>query len=459
MTNATNTKDNLKSKSLKLVEAENRLKELETKIAADRKRREIELQAALEQVRRETEAIKNQLSPQVVPLAQTPKISTIKSTDTQNVSPQTPSLSSSRIKYPKDLPQSALLLLRDLWYDLGYRDENFVEMQMEISRELDKADFARFEREMICNDLINARSEVKMLREEREQLIQRLELNRQNIDQLMKTEEKTYQTLLTERSTSTNQISELNEQVQALMIDRDHWKEKFIKLENQFKSQTNSWNERFNHLENQIQKEEKSKVALTLYLKSLEDRLRVDNIQKLNLASPMLSGVGGGIYGGAHQYPQPPITQNKSQDSSWIMNSADDEALKAKLNQRRMVIEEEKKLLDKENQLKTELNQLESKRLDLLKSNLSPRAFEKELDKLEMKHTNQDTQSPSNNNNTTNNSKDKTKTNNNNQDNKTKNKNKANKKEDNSNNNNQSKNNDQSSSKNKSKKDMIMDLF
>lgn len=60
----------------------------------------------------------------------------------------------------KELPESALFLLRDLWSHLGYTGDSFVEMQMEISRELDRADFARFEREMICNEVIGARTEV-----------------------------------------------------------------------------------------------------------------------------------------------------------------------------------------------------------------------------------------------------------------------------------------------------------
>ncbi|KAI9607967.1 hypothetical protein H4Q26_005418 [Puccinia striiformis f. sp. tritici PST-130] len=48
----------------------------------------------------------------------------------------------------------------------------------------------RFEREMVCSELIGARAGINKLREERTQILQRLDLNKETIAQLVETEER-----------------------------------------------------------------------------------------------------------------------------------------------------------------------------------------------------------------------------------------------------------------------------
>jgi len=59
----------------------------------------------------------------------------------------------------RELPEQALMVLRALWARLGYQADSFVDMQMEIAKELAHADFARFEREMLCNEIISLKQE------------------------------------------------------------------------------------------------------------------------------------------------------------------------------------------------------------------------------------------------------------------------------------------------------------
>jgi hypothetical protein len=107
-------------------------------------------------IRRDAEAIKQMKSRQKPLHSSTP--------NTPNPPKPLPSPSIPNSTGPargnKELPEAALFLLRDLWSHLGYNGDSFVEMQMEIGRELDRADFARFEREMLCNEVIGARAEV-----------------------------------------------------------------------------------------------------------------------------------------------------------------------------------------------------------------------------------------------------------------------------------------------------------
>jgi hypothetical protein len=60
----------------------------------------------------------------------------------------------------RELPDQAVMVLRGLWARLGYQANSFVEMQLEITKELAHADFAKFEREMLCNEVISLRQEV-----------------------------------------------------------------------------------------------------------------------------------------------------------------------------------------------------------------------------------------------------------------------------------------------------------
>lgn len=60
----------------------------------------------------------------------------------------------------KDLSPPALSLLKSLWAKIGYEGSAFSGMQVEISKELSRADFARFERQMLCNEILSLRQDV-----------------------------------------------------------------------------------------------------------------------------------------------------------------------------------------------------------------------------------------------------------------------------------------------------------
>jgi len=213
----------------------------------------------------------------------------------------------------KELPEPALFLLRDLWSHLGYTGDSFVEMQMEIGRELDRADFARFEREMICNEVIGARTEINMLREERAQLLKRLDLNRENINQLVETEERTFKTLMAERATSENVIRGLENEIKGLKAERQGAQEKIASLSSD------------------LERAEKARVAAVLYAKGAEDRAAAANATALAAVE---------VANRQRETAPTPAPPANPMASFWP--AADDEALKNKLKERILAVEEEK---------------------------------------------------------------------------------------------------------------------
>ncbi|KAI9617601.1 hypothetical protein H4Q26_012900 [Puccinia striiformis f. sp. tritici PST-130] len=279
-------------KSASLIAIEKKLIEVEARIATDRKRREAELKAAVDQARRDAESIK-QMKARQKPLQSS-------NPDSPNPPKPIPSPSIPNSTGPargnRELPEPALFLLRDLWSHLGYTGDSFVEMQMEISRELDRADFARFEREMICNEVIGARAEINMLREERTQLLKRLDLNRENISQLVDTEDRTYKTLMAERATSENGAQE-----------------------------------RIGSLSNELERAEKARIAAVLYAKGAEDRASAANATALAAVE---------VVNRQRETAPPPAPPVISTIPFWP--AADDEALKNKLKERILAVEEEK---------------------------------------------------------------------------------------------------------------------
>ncbi|PLW49773.1 hypothetical protein PCASD_01601 [Puccinia coronata f. sp. avenae] len=299
-------------KSAGLLEIEKKLLEVEARIAADRKRREIELKAAMDQAACDAEAIKQMKARQKSIQSSTPGTPNLAK---PNATPPNPNPTVSAARGTKELPEPALFLLRDLWSHLGYTGESFVEMQMEISRELDRADFARFEREMICNEVIGARSEINMLREERTQLLKRLDLNRENINQLVETEERTYKTLMAERATSENVIRGLEAEIRDLKAERQGAQERIASLSNE------------------LERAEKARIAAVLYAKGAEDRASAAN-------ATALAAVEVANRQRETAPPPPPPPPVNPMVAFWP--AADDEALKNKLKERILAVEEEK---------------------------------------------------------------------------------------------------------------------
>ncbi|WAQ91026.1 hypothetical protein PtA15_13A426 [Puccinia triticina] len=287
-------------KSASLILIEEKLREVEATIIADRKRREQELKAFVDQARRNGEAIRKMKSQQNSPK---PSIA-----DNSQPPEPNPSTLVPRTRDTKELPETILFLLRDLWSHLGYSGDSFVDMQMEISRELDQADFARFEREMICNEVIGARAEIHMLGEERTQLLKRLELNRENTCQLVETQERTYKTLMAERATSASVIRGLEKEIVDLKGEREDAQERIASLSNE------------------LERAGKNRIATMLHAKGAEDRASAATataLAALEMANHQRETAG----------PSKPTT-------SWA--AVDSDALKKKLKERILEVEEEK---------------------------------------------------------------------------------------------------------------------
>ncbi|EGG00477.1 uncharacterized protein MELLADRAFT_67790 [Melampsora larici-populina 98AG31] len=307
------------AKSAKLIAAEKKLEELEAQISADRKRREAELVAALDQARRDAEAIRQAKLASIRPLPHTtpstpiinPKPSPIQNLPNPTV-PVPVALGPGSARAAKDLPESALLLLRELWANLGYEGHGFVEMQMEIARELERADFARFEREMLCNEVISCKTEINMLREERSQLLRRLDLNRENINQLMTTEERTYKTLIAEREASQVTMARFEQEAKEAIAARD------VALGQAAMLQAD------------LERAEKARIAAVLYAKGAEDR-----------ATTAACAAAAAAEVATRRATAPPTP---ALPIYWSV--ADDEALKTKLQERKLAVQEEKLLAE-----------------------------------------------------------------------------------------------------------------
>ncbi|KAA1085840.1 hypothetical protein PGT21_021392 [Puccinia graminis f. sp. tritici] len=291
-------------KSASFIEIEEKLREVEARIIADRKRREEELKTFVEQARRDAEAIQKTKSQQK-PL--NPSDTTGPRLQKPLASPLIPNISSSP-RITREIPETSLFLLRDLWSHLGYYGESFVEMQMEISRELDRADFARFEREMICNEVIGTRAEINMLRDERTQLLKRLDLNRENTCQLIETQERTYKTLMAERVTSANIIRGLENEIR----DRN--------------AANQGARDRIATLSNELERAEQTRIATVLCAKGAEERASVAN-------ATALAAVQVANQQRDHVPPINPTTPSTAQGN---------EALKNKLKEQILAVEEEK---------------------------------------------------------------------------------------------------------------------
>ncbi|POW00865.1 hypothetical protein PSHT_12840 [Puccinia striiformis] len=248
-------------KSASLIAIEKKLIEVEARIATDRKRREAELKAAVDQARRDAESIK-QMKARQKPL--------------QSSNPDSPNP-------PKPIPSPSI----------PNSTGPAREMQMEISRELDRADFARFEREMICNEVIGARAEINI--------------------QLVDTEDRTYKTLMAERATSENVIRGLENENRDLKAERQ------------------GAQERIGSLSNELERAEKARIAAVLYAKGAEDRASAANATALAAVE---------VVNRQRETAPPPAPPVISTIPFWP--AADDEALKNKLKERILAVEEEK---------------------------------------------------------------------------------------------------------------------
>ncbi|KAH9818504.1 hypothetical protein DFH28DRAFT_1080902 [Melampsora americana] len=107
-------------------------------------------------------------------------------------SPMAPHLSSrAPVMIPvgenKDLSPTALSVLKSLWSKIGYEGSAFSGMQVEISKELSRADFARFERQML----------------------------------LIEAEDRTFKTLMSEREIAKSAIQSAQRGVEKIVLAKD----------------------------------------------------------------------------------------------------------------------------------------------------------------------------------------------------------------------------------------------
>lgn len=142
-------------------------------------------------------------------------------------SPMAPPPSSSRhpvmipVGQPKDLTPQASSLLKHLWAKIGYEGSAFSGMQVEISKELSRADFARYERQMLCNEILRLRHENQTVRYERDELHKRAIINQSNLSKVIEAEDRTYKTLMTERENTTNAIESARRGVEKLALAKE----------------------------------------------------------------------------------------------------------------------------------------------------------------------------------------------------------------------------------------------
>lgn len=152
-----------------------------------------------------------------------------------------------------------------------------------------------------------------MLREERTQLLKRLDLNRENINQLVETEERTYKTLMAERATSENVIRGLENEIKDLKAEREGAQEKIASLSSD------------------LERAEKARIAAVLYAKGAEDRAAAANATAL-----------AAVEVANRQKETAPAPAPPANPMVTFWPAADDEALKNKLKERILAVEEEK---------------------------------------------------------------------------------------------------------------------
>ncbi|POW12646.1 hypothetical protein PSTT_04307 [Puccinia striiformis] len=173
----------------------------------------------------------------------------------------------------RELPEKAMIILRGLWARLGYQANSFVEMQMEIAKELVHADFAKFEREMLCNEIISLRQELDLIRVDRNEQIRRAEVAQAKLGQAIDSEERTFKALVAEREIAKRAIDQAEKGVQQVVIAKE--KEAV----------------RAGAMCDEIHRLEKERLAAVLYARTAEEQAAMANITAKTAAAVAMSAV------------------------------------------------------------------------------------------------------------------------------------------------------------------------
>lgn len=152
------------------------------------------------------------------------------------------------------------MVLRGLWARLGYQGAAFVDMQLEITKELTNADFARFEREMLCNEIISLNQELELIKRERNDQIRRAETAQANLSQVIEAEERTFRALLSEREVAKRALERAEKGVQKVVVAKE---KEAVRAE---------------AMSEELQRLEKERIAAVLYAKTAEEKATIANI-------------------------------------------------------------------------------------------------------------------------------------------------------------------------------------
>ncbi|PLW21229.1 hypothetical protein PCANC_03663 [Puccinia coronata f. sp. avenae] len=173
----------------------------------------------------------------------------------------------------RELPEPAMMVLRGLWARLGYQANSFVEMQMEIAKELVHADFAKFEREMLCNEIISLRQELELMRVDRNEQVRRAEVSQAKLAASIESEERTFKALVAEREIAKRAI----EQAEKGVVRVVEAKEKEAA--------------RAGVMSEEIHRLEKERLAAVLYARTAEEQAAMANMTAKTAAAVAMSAV------------------------------------------------------------------------------------------------------------------------------------------------------------------------
>lgn len=173
----------------------------------------------------------------------------------------------------RELPEPAMNVLRGLWARLGYQSNSFVDMQLEISKELAHADFARFEREMLCNEIMSLRQEIDVIRVDRNEQARRAEAAQNELVHVIASEERTFKALVAEREISKRAIDQAEKGVNQVVIAKE--KEAL----------------RAEAMSEEIHRLEKERLAAVLYARTAEEQAALANVTAKTAAAVAMTAV------------------------------------------------------------------------------------------------------------------------------------------------------------------------
>ncbi|OAV88692.1 hypothetical protein PTTG_07800 [Puccinia triticina 1-1 BBBD Race 1] len=173
----------------------------------------------------------------------------------------------------RELPEQAVMVLRALWARLGYQANSFVEMQVEIAKELVHADFAKFEREMLCNEVNSLRQELDLIRADRNEQIRKAEVAQAKLAEVIDSEQRTFHALVAEREIAKRAIEQAEKGVHQVVMAKE--KEAV----------------RAGAMSEEIHRLEKERLAAVLYARTAEEQAAMANITAKTAAAVAMSAV------------------------------------------------------------------------------------------------------------------------------------------------------------------------